>query len=167
LTTERVWWYKRFRKGTYVNAIVWLAWTVAILFPFPPFSYLQPIMVGGGAGTWFLVGYLVFVAVSVVGFAVISSLIFAIETHELRKLCDRTIAGGFILLFAGSLAGCFMLGIAGASAGYALIIQPSTVNAAENILSAYVNPTTAAALAAVVGAALVIYAMATAKATER
>jgi len=164
LTAERTCWYKRFRKGAYVNAVVWLAWTVAILLPFPPFSYLQPIMVGGGAGTWFLVGYLLFPTVSVVGFTSISSLIFTIEIHELRKLCDKTMTAGFILLFAGSLAGCLLLGLAGATAGYAVIIQPSTVNAAENILSAYVNPTTAASLAAVVGAVFIIYAMATAKA---
>jgi hypothetical protein len=124
-------------------------------------------MVGGGAGTWFLVAYLLFVMVSVVGFAGISSLIFAIETHELRKLCDTTTTAGFSLLFAGSLAGCLLLGIAGASAGYAAIIQPTSVNVAENILSPYVNPITGASLAAVIGAALTIYAMVTAKATKR
>ena len=124
-------------------------------------------MVGGGAGTWFLVGYVLFAIVSVVGFSGISSLIFAIETHELRRLSDGLMLIGFILLFGGSLSGCLLLGLAGASAGYAVIIQPTTVNAAENILSAYVNPITAVCSAAIVGAALAIYAMVTAKATKR
>ena len=146
-----------------MNALLWLAWTVAILLPFPPFSYLQPIMVGGGAGTWFLVGYLLFATVAVVGFAGVSLLIFVIEAHELRKLNYGVMLAGFVLLYVGSLVGCLLLGIAGASGGYVLLIQQSTVNATQNVLSPYVNPITAASVAAVAGTALTIYGMATAK----
>jgi hypothetical protein len=120
-------------------------------------------MVGGGAGTWFLVGYLLFATVAVVGFAVISSLIFVIEAHELRKLNSGIMLVGFILLYVGSLVGCLLLGVAGASGGYEVVIQQSTVNATQNVLSSYVNPITAAAVAAVVGAALTIYGLTTAK----
>jgi len=120
-------------------------------------------MVGGGAGTWFLVGYLLFATVAVVGFAGVSLLIFVIEAHELRKLNYGVTLAGFALLYVGSLVGCLLLGIAGASGGYVLVIQQSTVNTTQNVLSPYVNPITAASVAAVAGTALTICGMVTAK----
>jgi hypothetical protein len=159
-------WYKRYRTAAYLNAIVWIAWTVAILLPFAPFSYLQPIIVGGGAGTWFLVAYLLFPTVAVGGFAGISSLVFVIEAYERRRLNHAVMLTGFILLYGGAVAGCLLLGIAGASGGYALVIQPSTVNAAQNVLSPYVDPITAASSIAVAGTVFTTYGMATAKATK-
>jgi hypothetical protein len=166
LTDERTWWYKRFRVAAYVNAIIWIVWTVAILVPFPPFSYLQPVIVGGGAGTWFVLAYFLLVAVAVVGFAAISSLVFIIETHERRRLNGAIMLAGLILLYVGTMAGFILLGFAGAIGGYALVIEHSTVNATQNLLLPYVNLITAASLAAVAGAGLTIYGMATAKATE-
>jgi hypothetical protein len=145
---------------------VWIAWTVAILLPFAPFSYLQPIIVGGGAGTWFLVAYLLFPAVAIGGFAVISSLTFVIEAYERRRLNYAVMLTGFILLYGGLLVGCLLLGIAGASGGYALVIQPSAVNAAQNVLSPYPDPITAASSIAVAGTVITIYGMASAKATK-
>ena len=120
-------------------------------------------MVGGGAGTWFLVGYLLFATVAVIGFAGLSSLIFIIESYERRKLNYGVMLTGFTLLYVGSLVGCILLGIAGASGGYVVVIQQSTVNTTQNVLSSYVNPITAASVAAVAGTALTIYGMATAK----
>lgn len=159
-------WYKRYRTAAYVNAIVWVAWTVAILLPFAPFSYLQPILVGGGAGTWFLVAYLLFLTVAVGGFAGISSLAFVMEAYEQRRPNYGIMLTGFILLYGGVLVGCLLLGAAGASGGYALVIQSSTVNAAQNLLSPYVDPITAASSIAVAGTGLTIYGLATAKATK-
>jgi hypothetical protein len=146
-----------------VNTFVWLAWTVAIVLPLAPFSYLQPIIVGGGAGIWFLVGYVLFATISVGGFAGISSLSFVIETHELRQLDYRSMLTGFILLYVGTLVGFLLLGIAGASGGYVAVIQESTVIATRSVLSPYVDPITAASAAAVAGTAFTIYGMATAK----
>jgi hypothetical protein len=166
LTNERTWWYKRFRAAAYVNAIAWAAWTILILLPFAPFSYLQPIMVGGGAGTWFLLGYLLFPAVAVGGSTAISSLVFVIEIHERRRLNYGIMLTGLILLYAGVLTGCFLLAVAGASGGYALVIQHSTANNAQILLSSYVDPITAASLVAVTGTGFTIYGMATAKATK-
>jgi len=150
-----------------VNSFVWFVWTIAILLPFSPFSYLQPIMVGGGAGTWFLLGYVLFFVVAVLGFALISALLFTIEFHERRMLNHEIMLIGFILLYVGALSGCILLGIAGVVGGYPQIIQNSTVSAAQDVLSQFVTPTTAACSLAVVGAALTVYAMATAKARRR
>jgi len=141
-------------------------WTVAILLPFAPFSYLQPIMVGGGPGTWFLVGYLLYPTVGVGGFAAISSFLFAIETYELRRPNGRTMMAGLALLVGGVLSGCLLLGIAGVTGGYVIVIQHSTVDVTERVLSPYVNVITAASLIAVIGAGISLYGMAAAKATE-
>jgi hypothetical protein len=107
-----------------------------------------------------------FATVSVGGFAGISSLSFVIEAHELRQLDYGSMLAGFILLYAGSLIGCLLLGIAGASGGYVAVIQESTVIATRNVLSPYVDPITAASAAAVAGTAFTIYGMATAKASK-
>jgi len=159
-------WYSRFRTAAYANAVGSILWTIAIVLPFSPFSYLQPIMVGGGPGTWFLVGYLLYPTVGVGGFASISSLLFVIETYERRTLNRAIMLIGFILLYVGVLAGCVLLGLAGVSGGYATIVQGSTVNVAQNVLAPYVTPISTASLAAVGGAGVLIYGMAAAKATE-
>lgn len=166
MAAGRKWWYKRFRAAAYVNAIVWLAWTVAILLPFPPFSYLQPIMVGGGAGTWFVVGYFLFVAVAVVGFSALSSIIFVIEANEQRSMNYRIMLIGIVLLYVGTVSGLILLGLAGAIGGYMLVIESSTVSATDILLSPFVNLITTACVAAVVGAGFTIYGMGTAKAIE-
>ncbi len=159
-------WYRRFRAAAYVNAIGSALWTFAIVLPFAPFSYLQPIMAGGGPGIWFVLGYLVYLVVGVGGFASISSLLYVIETQEKRGLNQECMLAGLILLFVGVLAGCFLLGLAGALGGYVLIIQHSTVSAAQSILSPYVLPISAMSLAALVGAGVLVYGMAAAKAAE-
>jgi hypothetical protein len=143
-----------------------MLWTIAIVIPFAPFSYLQPIMVGGGPGTWFLVGYILYPTVGVGGFASISSFLFVIETYERRNMNRGVMLTGLTLLYGGVLFGCVLLGVAGVSGGYAIIIQHSTVNVAQSVLLPYVTPITIASLAAVAGAAVSIYGMAAAKATE-
>lgn len=137
-----------------------------ILLPFPPFSYLQPIMVGGGAGTWFVVAYFLLLAVAVIGFAAVSSILFVIEAHEKRNPDYRVMLIGAILLYAGTMLGLILLGLAGAIGGYASVIENSTVSITDMLLSPYVNFITAACLAAIVGAGFTIYGMATAKAIE-
>jgi hypothetical protein len=143
-----------------------MLWTITIVLPFAPFSYLEPIMVGGGAGTWFLVGYLLYPIIGVGGFASIASFLFMIETYERRKLNHGMMLTGLALLFVGVLAGCVLLGVAGAIGGYTLVIQQSTVNVTQNLLSPYVDPITAASLVAVAGAGVLMFGMATAKATQ-
>jgi hypothetical protein len=123
-------------------------------------------VVAGGAGIWFLVGYFLFATVSVLGFAVVSLLSFVIEIHEARQINHVTMLVGFTLLYLGSVVGCLLLGIAGALGGYVVVIQQSTVNVTRSVLLPYVDPINAAAAAAIVGSALTIYGMATAKASK-
>lgn len=166
MAVDKTLWYRRFRTAAFVNALGSMLWTITIVLPFAPFSYLQPIMVGGGPGTWFLVGYFLYPIVGVGGFSSISSFLFAVETYERRNLNYGIMLTGLTLLFVGVLAGCVLLGLAGAIGGYTLVIQHSTVSVARELLSPYVDPITAASLGAVAGAGVLMYGMATAKATK-
>jgi hypothetical protein len=163
--SRNTFWYRQFRTAAYLNAVGSILWTIAILLPFTPFSYLPPIIVGGGPGVWFLLGYVLYVAVGVGGFAGFSALLFQIETYE-KRLPEKTVMlSGLILSLIGVVITCVLLGVAGASGGYALTIAHVSENATAALLVPYVNPITATSLIAVAGAGASIYGMTTAKAT--
>ena len=158
---ERKFSYKRFRTAAYITIVGSAVWTIAIILPFAPFSYLPPLMIGGGPGTWFLLAYILYVAVGIGGIGALSAFLFAIETYERRILNDSIMLPGLVLLYLGMTLGCVLLGIAGAVGGYALTVQHSTVNATQTLLSPFVNPITLASLGAVAGAGLSVYGMVT------
>jgi hypothetical protein len=165
LTGEKKFWYKRFRNAAYITIVGSAVWTIAIVLPLMPFSYLPPIIVGGGPGTWFLLGYVLYLTVGVGGLAALSALIFAIETYEGRILNEGIMMAGLTLLFSGVTVGCVLLGVAGVVGGYALTIQHTTVETVQNTLELYVDPITLASLVAVAGAGVSVFGMVTAKAT--
>ena len=120
-------------------------------------------MVGGSAGTWLLLAYVLFLVVGVLGFAAVSTFILIIEANEQRRPNHRIMLTGLILSYMGTLASLLSLAIAGEIGGYSLIIAHSTVNATQNLISPYANLITATSLSAIVGAALIVYGMGTAK----
>ena len=143
-----------------------MIWTIVIVLPFAPLSYLPPIMIGGGPGTWFLLGYVLYLAIGVGGFAGFSAFLFTIELHEGRVLDDRIMLVGLVLLCLGITAGSVLLGVAGAIGGYDFVIQHDTSNVVQGLLSPYVDPITVASFAAVAGAGISMYGMITAKAKQ-
>jgi hypothetical protein len=163
LTTPAPFWYSRFRSAAYVGSIGSLVWTVAIVLPFAPFSYLPPIIVAGGPGTWFLLSYLLYLSITLGGFGALSFFLYVIEIHEKRTLNQTTTALGFALLNLGVVASCLLLAIAGALSGYGLTINKISETSAVNLLSSFVDPVTVAVLVSVAGAALVVLSMARAK----
>jgi len=152
-------WYRKFRGAAFASAIGFLVLTVAIALPFQPFSYLPPIIVGGGPGTWFLLAYLLLLAVGVAGFGAFSSFLHTIETHENRSVSSSVMWPAFILICVGFASGCMLLAIAGASGGYTATISNASGTSVENLLRPFVYPVTVSTLTAVVGAALALYAM--------
>jgi len=152
-------WYRRYRGAAYASAAGSLLWTVLIALPFPPFSSLPAIIVGGGPGTWFLLAYLLFFSVGVAGFGVLSGFLHTIEQQENRSLNPTVMWPGFVLLFVGFVLSCVLLGVAGASGGYTATIANVSGTAVEGLLQPYVYPVTLSTLMAVVGAALALYAM--------
>jgi heme/copper-type cytochrome/quinol oxidase subunit 1 len=146
--------------ASYTAAVGAMIWTVAIVLPFPPFSYIPPIIVGGGPGTWFMVGYLLYIVVGFAGLAAFSSILYMVERGEGRRADGVALLAGLPLLYFGVTAASIMLGMAGFEGGYARSIQHASEQAIEGILQPYVNPITVSALAAVAGAGLSVLGVA-------
>ena len=100
-------WYKAFRAATYAGLLGALVWTVLLVLPFRPFSYLLPIVEHEGPGIWFLLSYLLFLIVALAGFGVLSSLLYTIEVQENRKPNQLAMLSGFVLLVIGVFAKLF------------------------------------------------------------
>jgi len=157
-------WYRRFRAAAFAAAVGSLVWTVIIIMPFQPFSYIPPIMVDGGPGTWFALAYVLYLAIGVGIFSSVSSLLYTIEVHERRVVSSAAMLLGFTLWNVGLVASCVLLGLGGVMGGYASTIGNASEKAVENLLSPFVYPITVAVLVAAVGAVLTLFAMISARA---
>ncbi len=153
-------WYRRFRAATFLCAAVAILWTLVIILPFDPFSSLLPVMIGGGAGTWFLLGYVIYLSVGVGGFAGLSAVISSLELNERRTLSPAAMGLGLVMLFAGTNATCLLLGLAGAFGGYAQSIQHLSGSSLESMLTPYVDVTRATSVVAAFGAAVTLFGIA-------
>lgn len=156
-------WHARYRWVTYLNTLAALVWTALMVLPFAPFSDVPPIIVGGGPGTWLTVAYLMFLAVGIGGFGVLSSLLATMELHEGRLVDSKVMWPASVLLCVGFVGGCILLGTAGAVGGYESTFEGASTAAIHDLLSPYVYPITALTLAAVIGAVLVVLSMARAR----
>ena len=152
-------WYRRFRAAAYVSTFAALVWTLIIVLPLEPFSYLPPIMVGGGPGIWFVLAYVLFILMGIGGFGAISGFLTAVELHERRTVDDRLMWPALVLMCLGMAGSCVLLGVAGAVGGYAGTFQGSSTGAIHDLLAPYVNPITTLVIIAVIGAALAILSM--------
>jgi hypothetical protein len=152
-------WYRRYRGASYLCTFAAMVWTGVIVLPFAPFSYLPPIIVGGGPGIWFVLAYLLFLVIGVGGFGVMSGFLTTVELHEGRQVSDGMMWPSLLLLSVGLVGSCLLLGVAGAVGGYAATFQASSVTSIDSLLSPYTYPITAFALTAVVGACLAVLSM--------
>ena len=152
-------WYRRYRGAAYIATFAALVWTVVIVIPYAPFSYLPPIIVGGGPGVWFVLGYILFVVVGVGGFGALSGFLTTVELYEHREVDSRTMWPALILLSVGLVGSCVLLAIAGAVGGYASTFGTSSASSIDSMLSPYVDPITTLTLVAVIGAALAVLSM--------
>ncbi len=156
-------WHKRFRYAAFAAVAVAAVWTVVIILPFDPFNSLLPVMIGGGAGTWLLLGYVIYLAVGVGGLAALASLLSTVELGEGKTPNAPVMIIGLVLLFVGVTASCLLLGIAGATGGYAQTIQHQPEASLESILTPFVDITRVTSAVAVLGAAAVIFGIGTAR----
>src|ERR1700688_4915961 len=90
-------WYGRFLWLTIINETFAAGWTVFMVWPWqnPPPS---AILVAGSAGSWLLIGYLLFLTLGVVAMAVTP-----IFYYFLEGLQERTYSGFRSVLAAGHL----------------------------------------------------------------
>jgi hypothetical protein len=152
-------WYRRYRGAAYLSAFGIMIWTIVVVLPFHPFSYLPPIIVGGGPGIWLVLGYLLFLVVGVGGFGSLSAFLTTVELHEGRTIDSRLMWPALFLLSVGVTGSCLLLAVAGAVGGYASTFGTSSANSIHDMLIPYVDPITGLALVAVLGAALAVLAM--------
>lgn len=167
MTTSGILWYRRFRAAAYTSMVGLIVLTLLIVLPIHPFSYLPPIIEGGGPGLWFLLGYLIYAAVGFGGFASLSALMFAVETYEGRRGDDTMMTAGFVLLYSGVTVTSVLLLLAGALGGYAINVQGVTTQVAGNTLGLFVYPITTSSLVSVIAAALLVFGMSGAKVQPR
>ena len=152
-------WYRRYRGAAYLSTLAALAWTVAIVLPVTPFSYIPPIIVGGGPGIWFLLAYVLFMVVGIGGFGALSAFLTTVELHEERVVSSRMMWPALLLLSVGGAGSCLLLAVAGAVGGYAATYSLSTTTSIDSLLSPYVWPITILVLVTVTGAALAVLSM--------
>lgn len=152
-------WYRRYRGAAYLSTLAALVWTVVMVIPYPPFSYLPPIIVGGGPGIWLVLAYLLFIVVGIGGFGALSAFLTTVEIHEGRTIDPRTMWPALGLLSVGVTGACLLLGLAGAFGGYATTYETLSAKSIDNLLLPYVDPISTLTLLAVIGAALAVLSM--------
>jgi hypothetical protein len=130
-----------------------------MVLPFHPFSYLPPIIVGGGPGIWLVLGYMLFIVIGIGGFGALSAFLTTVELHEGRSIDPKTMWPALILLSIGVTGSCLLLALAGAVGGYASTFETSSGSSIDSLLLPYVDPITTLALLAVIGAALAVLSM--------
>jgi len=152
-------WYRRYRGAAYLSLFAALVWTIVIVLPFRPFSYLPPMIVGGGPGIWFALSYVLFIVAGVGGLGALSAFLTTVELHEGRSIDDRVMWPAILLLSVGIPGSCLLLGVAGAVGGYASTFGTSSASSIDSTLSPYVDPITVMTVMAAIGAALAVLSM--------
>lgn len=150
-------WTKRFAAAAIIQGAIIVALTIFLVLS--QISFLKPeisrVIASGGAGTWFTLGYVIYIVVGVIGVAV-SAIFYHIAYHlgeqqyyEKNRI-PRVLAWCHLLLMnVGIVAVAGMLMYAGYVAGAAML--PESVGGkgfdnaqAHEILSPFVEPISAA-----------------------
>lgn len=159
-------WYKVFRNAAYINALVSAIWTILLIIPSPPFSYLLVIVERGGPGTWFLVAYFLYLIAGSVGFATISSMLYVMEVYEGRSINRIAMYLGFSFYYVGVLLSSVMLGVAGEIGGYGMYLADYPEIKVASVLSSFIYPITFTAFLAVIGIIMIIIALMSSRAQQ-
>jgi heme/copper-type cytochrome/quinol oxidase subunit 1 len=149
MTMARGRWAGRFIWASIIQGLLAVLWTLFIINPYLTYGPSK-VIAGGGAGTWFFVGYVSYVLVGVVGVAVTAIFYFYIESVLGKAYSGLTsyLAWAHIILMNVGVAGaCFLLMWGGYHAGVAQASVSSggggltTGQIHVQILSQLVNPT--------------------------
>jgi heme/copper-type cytochrome/quinol oxidase subunit 1 len=156
-------WAGRFIWAAVINGLLAVIWTLFVIDPYVAFSPSK-VIAGGGAGTWFFVGYVMYIMVGVVAVAVTAIFYFYIESIRgkvYRGLTNALAWAHLTLMNAGAIGATFLLMWGGYRAGVASAATSSGgggLNSGQihvQILSALVNPigifVAVAALGAILG----------------
>jgi hypothetical protein len=151
-------WSYRFRMAAVTAGVGAVVWTILMIIPAAPFSSVQPILVGGGPGTWLLLGYVLYMVAGFCALAGMSALL-PVGNAPGAPSFDSFLTAGLGLYYAGVTATSVLLGLAGYVGGYASTISRLPEQSIEGQLSPYVGPITFAALAACAGALIILVSL--------
>ena len=157
---KEVSWYHRFRMAAVTAGVGAVLWTILMIIPAPPFSSALPILVGGGPGTWLLLGYVLYVVAGFCSLAGMSALLLPYGEGDSGSPSDSLLTVGLGLYYVGVTATSLMLGLAGYAGGYASTISRLPEQSIESLLAPFVWPVTVAVLAACAGALIILATMA-------
>jgi heme/copper-type cytochrome/quinol oxidase subunit 1 len=133
-----------------------------MLLPFPPFTELLRILVGGGPGVWFLMAYLLFLAVGFGGFTGFSYIYYTLEAVEGRHINPLLARSHLVLMYLGVLGAVLVLAVAGVLGGYSTTIAHAPPEVTRQVLEPFVWPIRLLAILALVGIGLGLAAIKTA-----
>ncbi|MEM2909662.1 MAG: hypothetical protein QXO01_01150 [Nitrososphaerota archaeon] len=130
-----------------------------MVLPIQPFPTILRIIVGGGPGTWLILGYILYLVVGFAGHLGFSYLYYLIEKVEYRKVNGLLAGLNIITMYIGITGASFMLAIAGILGGYASTILHSSSEEVRLILEPFVNPIRILSIVAIIGVLLGIAAL--------
>jgi len=145
-------WASRYRKGAVFNGFVSAFWTLLFMLPFEPFPVLLKIVVAGGPGMWYILGYLLYMIVGFCGFLGLSHLYSAAESMGEGRVNQALALVGFTALYVGFTGSSFGLAVAGAVGGYAAVIVHAPAENVRLIMEPFVTPLRILCLVAIIGA---------------
>jgi hypothetical protein len=146
-------WSNRFIWAAILQGLVATLATVPIVLPWIN-PAVSKVIAGGGAGTWFTVGYLSYIVVGVIAVAVTALFYqhFEVTLGKPYSRLTNALAGiHLVLMNVGALAACALMMYGGYFAGAAIINGQTALWVHENILSQLVNPIGYAIIATGVG----------------
>lgn len=159
--TDKGIWTKRFIIAAIVQGAIVAAFTVFLVLS--PASILKPeisrVIAGGGAGTWFTFGYIMYIIVGVIGVAVSALFYHYLEVIMGKRFRKSANVLGWIhitLMNVGTAGAMGMMMYAGYLGGAAML--PTSVGGmgfdaaqAHKILAPFVEPISAAILVLAIG----------------
>lgn len=144
-------WTRRFASVAGINALIAVGW-IAPLFVDPRISRT---IAGGSAGTWGVLGFLLWIVVGCLGFAAFA-VMHQVTPHVTgQELSDGLAWANLVLLEVGALFATLLLGVAGYIGGTALL-EGATPGQVHQRIAFVVEPVPWVALFAVVAALGVI-----------
>jgi hypothetical protein len=163
--TESVW-TKRFIVAAIVQGAIIVGLTAFLVLG--QISFLKPevsrVIAGGGAGTWFTFGYIIYIVVGVIGVAVSALFYYYLEDvlkkqYNASRLAKGLAWGHLFLMNIGTTAAAGMLMYAGYVSGAAMLPlsvggKGFTQEQAHQILAPFVVPISGAILILTLGALL-------------
>ncbi|AIF82979.1 hypothetical protein NTE_00903 [Candidatus Nitrososphaera evergladensis SR1] len=154
-------WTKRFMAAAIVQGAIVAGLTIFLLLS--QISFLKPeisrVIAGGGAGTWFTFGYVMYIIIGVIGVAVSALFYHYLENvvgKRMQKGADVLAWVHLILMNIGTVATMGMLMYAGYIGGASMLPQSVggkgyNAGQAHEILAPFVEPISATVIMIVIG----------------